>query len=591
MKYSLLKLSALSAAIINPSFAAFHKDARINTNDGPLTISKLEIGQLVSSYSPRSLARGMAMVVAKSLGHNTNWIVKIDTGKKKIKAMPDQVLFDVGGHQWVKAKDLTTDHVLLGEDGSLVNIVGIKSRRRKSFSLPHELMVAHKDHTFFVDGVLNHNMLSAFVKSIGDVTDLAGKEGVKKTILNNVTGPELLGIKAMGKIGEWAYEGIQEENELIARGEFVPHDRKTTFAEQSGAWNVAPSTPVKEESRPGSAPRSHATKADNMHAAVGMGNQSSMRPHVWMLGPGPSSGKRTGAGITGRSPNNNNNNEEENRRVREAAEYRKILVAEAKKREEYDAQVRDRKSRSVAMTEAEVIARRDAGLPYKYAERQNYNRTSNTADVFDQKSFLADPLAVVLPSDSAQRMQMLEEMGRVRAAEQLEKNAVGKAALLQKCVQPEKSNVQDIPEKRAASSEEVQKLNNMFGVVSVPEIVDLPKPVSAAVLAKIYAKSARDRLEQFVHENDAKLAEEQRRADAEIRALQVKESESATKYEYSRGRAAESERYESASEAIHKRFQEARERLHARAEGAQERLQARGQGASERLHARQNNNQ
>jgi hypothetical protein len=157
MKYNLFKVSAFSACIFNVSFAAFHKDALVSTSDGPVPMDLIRPGHMVLAYSPRLGSTGFSIVQAKNMASNNGFMVDINVGDRVIHAMPGQLLFDVALNSFVKARRLTSRHILFGEDSSLINIQDVKIRRRSSFSTPNEITVGN-DHTLFVDGVLNHNM-------------------------------------------------------------------------------------------------------------------------------------------------------------------------------------------------------------------------------------------------------------------------------------------------------------------------------------------------------------------------------------------------------------------------------------------------
>jgi hypothetical protein len=158
MKYNLFKVSAFSACIFNVSFAAFHKDALVSTSDGPVPMDLIRPGHMVLAYSPRLGSTGFSIVQAKNMASNNGFMVDINVGDRVIHAMPGQLLFDVASNSFVKARRLTSRHILFGEDSSLINIQDVKIRRRSSFSTPNEITLGN-DHTLFVDGVLNHNVL------------------------------------------------------------------------------------------------------------------------------------------------------------------------------------------------------------------------------------------------------------------------------------------------------------------------------------------------------------------------------------------------------------------------------------------------
>lgn len=254
MKYNLLKLSALSA-MMSPAFAALHQDAQAITPYGTKSIKDLQVGDLVRAFSPAAGGNGMGEVLAKSRSfcdqsrsvieiylEQPNADSEIGSTIKTLRAMPNQLLFDVNAYRYCKAKDITVDNVLYGEDGSPLTVLGTQRKRRNSYTPLYEVTVDHK-HNLFVDGVLSHNM---------DANDWV-KEGIKKTVMTVLPSEVVLFAGAAGKVGEWAYEGMQQEKAAIASGDFIPVDRPASFAEQSGAWNAKPDPVV--ETPPAAAPR------------------------------------------------------------------------------------------------------------------------------------------------------------------------------------------------------------------------------------------------------------------------------------------------------------------------------------------------
>lgn len=248
MKYNLLKLFAVSTAFMNPAFAAFHEDSTVSTEEGPVQISKLRLGQKVHAYSPITTAMGKANIIYKGISHNlTRSCIDIDIGNRIIKAMPDQRFYDLSSNMWVKARDLEAeDHVLMGQDGSPINILDVQLRKRRVIQFPIELSVNSPGRALFIDGVLCHNM---DVDTVETGIDFLAKEGIKKSLPVEITGPEWAGISAMMKVGVEAYKGCQQSNEAIARGELVPVDINPTWGELNGFEKPA-------ESRPAAAPRS-----------------------------------------------------------------------------------------------------------------------------------------------------------------------------------------------------------------------------------------------------------------------------------------------------------------------------------------------
>jgi hypothetical protein len=248
MKYNLLKLFAVSTAFMNPAFAAFHEDSTVSTEEGPVQISKLRLGQKVHAYSPITTAMGKANIIYKGLSHNlTRSCIDIDIGTRIIKAMPDQRFYDLSSNMWVKARDLEAeDHVLMGQDGSPIDILDVQLRKRRVIRFPIELSVNSPGRALFIDGVLCHNM---DVDTVEKGIDFLAKEGVKKSLPVEVTGPEWVGISAMMDMGVKAYKGVQESNAAIERGELIPVDINPSWGELNGFEKPA-------ESRPAAAPRS-----------------------------------------------------------------------------------------------------------------------------------------------------------------------------------------------------------------------------------------------------------------------------------------------------------------------------------------------
>lgn len=160
MKYNLVKISAVSAVFMNPLFAAFHEDSIATTSEGHVEIGRIKVGQRVHSYSPISTAMGKAEVIYRAHSRRfTRSCIDIDIGTRMIRATPDQLLFDLNGRTWTKAKDLDEDkHVLLGEDGSPIMIKDVQLRKKRLLSFPIELCVESPGKALFVDGVLCHSV-------------------------------------------------------------------------------------------------------------------------------------------------------------------------------------------------------------------------------------------------------------------------------------------------------------------------------------------------------------------------------------------------------------------------------------------------
>jgi len=156
MKYNLVTISAISAVFMNPLFSSFHEDSTVTTSEGRIGIGRLRVGQKVNSYSPISTAMGKAEVMYRAQSYRfTRSCIDIDIGARIIRAMPDQLFFDLGGRRWIRAKSLDEDkHVLLGEDGSPITIKDVQLRKKRLLSFPIELSVHSPGKALFVDGVL-----------------------------------------------------------------------------------------------------------------------------------------------------------------------------------------------------------------------------------------------------------------------------------------------------------------------------------------------------------------------------------------------------------------------------------------------------
>jgi hypothetical protein len=163
-------------------FGAFHRAAKVSTGKGTVEMADIIPGDTVLAYSPRLGSNGISFVYEKSIGANNGFMVEINVGNGKvIRAMPKQLLFDVNTQTFIQARKLTNKHVLLSEDSSLINVEGIKIKRRKSFSVPHEISVGD-DHTLFVDGVLNHNVFPSIAAAASYFGWGAAAAGSKKYV-------------------------------------------------------------------------------------------------------------------------------------------------------------------------------------------------------------------------------------------------------------------------------------------------------------------------------------------------------------------------------------------------------------------------
>jgi len=303
MKYSLLKLSAL-AAIIDPmceasdrhllTHAGFHRESSVLTSGGRRQVDEIEVGDYVHAYSTLTTAMGKAAVLDKALGRPSRLIMEIDLGDRTIKATPHQRFFDVNKHHFIRACDLTTENILLGEDGSLVNIMGIQKRLRGLLGCAHEITIGHKDHAFFVDGVLCHNMDDA----MGFVGKTMVTEGLKKGVIGAMSAPVSAGIGAALMVTAHAAKQINQPGHEMVKDSFseIDHDLPPSMRN-----DLLPPPPAVIEVRPGGAPQSdaaakrqvnHANVEKFRRANAERNNLAKMSRTFSMVQPGPSTGPR-----------------------------------------------------------------------------------------------------------------------------------------------------------------------------------------------------------------------------------------------------------------------------------------------------------
>jgi len=293
MKYNLLKVLAF-AAFVSPVFAAFHKDAKLSTHRGQLPITEVPMGEYVKSFSPRTQAMGKAQIISKYFDHNVSSEVIIDLGTRKIKAMPYQQMFDINKQEWVMARNLTPRNILMDEEGSPVDIVAVKLKRRTSFSAPREITVGSKEHTLFVDGVLCHNM--------DDIAEWAAKaainEGVKRGVLAAASSPFLLAAGGTGLLMVHAGRQVNKPGPH----EYIPESFSDVDHGLPPALRDAGIEVILPAAAPQPAPPAAAPKYKFDQARMTMFKQSVLKPGVRMVEPGSSIGKRAAIQVPDYAP-------------------------------------------------------------------------------------------------------------------------------------------------------------------------------------------------------------------------------------------------------------------------------------------------
>lgn len=579
MKYSLLKLSVL-AAIMNTANAAFRGSSLVTTPSGETKkIKHLDVGDHVNAYSPLTEARGRAIVLAKALSEDIHSTIDIDLGHKTVRASSHQKVFDVAGHYFIRAKDLTPYNVLLAEDGTPLNIVGVKRRKASccSGSNSYEVTIDTKDHAFFVDGILCHNggEMSTMAKpAVEVVVDNAIKESVKQNILGGVSPT---GLAIMGKIAIKAHEGIQESNAAMARGDLIPVESNISWGEQNGL--IAP--PPVAEVAPAAAPkrrvnqdavqkwrqanRNSVAKDQRATRVIGPSNNLNNNavvqiPNMVPEGhhfPSSAGDMRTEKQMRADAKAKYKKEQEERKQWKAEKEQKKVQeindraneMLQAQKEAEAKKHAENPNKKHPLRTQEEAMLRRDAGLPYKHDELPP-----------------VDPLESVysLPTDPKElqdaKMRILREMADKRASELNEKAAALSApapqvqAPLQMPVEnpftsmfpginkplPPKvmSSVNKSIERAAALQEQMIAARatadaRRAAADRAAEVLALPPYVGVGVLTKAGHQAQENNRQRQMQDHLEKMRQmqEQRRAQEQQRFNQVRNAESAQKSE------------------------------------------------------------
>jgi len=125
--------------------------------DETLPVENAQKGSLIQSLSKDKRLLVSAYVLATS-SVETNSIIEVDLGDRRIQAAANQTFFDPVLNKWIKAKDLTNKNSLLGVDLVHKIVVGTELKTGK-----FEVMRISVDgsHYIFSDGVLTHNFQAA----------------------------------------------------------------------------------------------------------------------------------------------------------------------------------------------------------------------------------------------------------------------------------------------------------------------------------------------------------------------------------------------------------------------------------------------
>lgn len=506
MKYSLLKLSAL-AAIMNTAHAAFRGNSTVVTPDGVKKIKHLDVGEHVNAYSPLTDARGRAVVLAKALSNEFQSVVDIDLGHRTVRAFAHQKVFDVGGHYFIRAKDLTPNKsILLGQDGSMLDVLGIKKKRASCFSTsdPYEVIIDTRDHAFFVDGILCHN--GHEVSKLADATETVMIfEGVKRGALAGVPPPLLIA----GGVGLKLVRHAANQINVPGPHEYVPdsfsdieHDLPPSLRDDL--------LPPPLEIAPAAAPVKRAVNQDAVQKWRQAQASDRATRAVHMVEPTRSNKNARIQVPVGQANDIDRQYQEQKGRELYAREMKEIQdrkngsqykwqakkEAEAKRQKELPQN--PNKQHSV-LDEAEALARKNAGLPYKEGERP-------AVDPLENMCFLpVDPV-----KRQEEKMRILERMGANRLSEQAEKAPVVEAA----------------PRVIKATPEQIEAINKMVGTggegllktlkASQPQapaaqIAELPPHIAVDVVSKAHLQAGENRRAKQMDDH----LERMRRAEAQ----------------------------------------------------------------------------
>jgi len=550
MKYGLLKISAVSAAIMNPAFAAFHEKSLVATPDGNRLMRELEIGNRVRSFSPRSQAMGNAMVVAKSLAEQSKSIMEIGlAGKGEIRAMPRQRVFDVGSQSWVMAKDLTSSHILFGEDGSLIDIISVEKQRRTSFSLPHDITVSSIDHTVFVDGVLCHNgaEMSAMAGSVVQKGgEMAITEGIKKGVIAVVPPPVLiagggmilLGVHAARQINEGNPEDFVPSNNSDYMQDILPLDMREAAAATRLPEVAVASIPKEEPKR-----RVNHANVDKFRAH--MSAQFNAERAISVVQPSGSTGRNIDLCALGFTPYPDQcaprkkeepqapDNRTKKQRAQDAKEDAKREAAEnAAERARFFEQ--GDKIAEKRLAEKKQHAE-DAKREKKELKNEHKERVDKEGQKFLEEHGMTERQFKRLPPAAQKRQKEIVTNNRETAIEKqkmadyAQKREAGKA---QRRADVERAHDEMILAMFPDLSDDVHAIFNRPAAapkpVSTPGILALPPLVGMSVATQVSAEASERRL------NKQRLTNKEivRRAEASVQAFNIKKTEGSQKSAY-----------------------------------------------------------
>ena len=164
-------------------FNSFDGSTLVSTKFGLVSIEEIHIGDLVWAYDETTGNSSLQEVVHIIVGDGEKTLVDISLESGEIITATDEHPFYLPSKKaWVNASELEVGSVLLGQDGSLLSVVGVKSY--KQITKVYNLTV-NNDHTFYVgsDSVLSHNegicekALKTATKNVKKIQSRALKRG------------------------------------------------------------------------------------------------------------------------------------------------------------------------------------------------------------------------------------------------------------------------------------------------------------------------------------------------------------------------------------------------------------------------------
>ncbi len=158
---TILIVYSIQIAAVIPSTAS------VQTSTGIRSLDEVRVGEDVLSVNEDSTRLARAAVIVNNPAGRRNSTIEIYLANNKIKACADQLFFNPIQNQWVKAEDIDDTTMLLDEDLTPVEVLGV--RRKSGVPLMARLLAVGRTHTLFVDGVLVHNMLQAALDFAGNI--------------------------------------------------------------------------------------------------------------------------------------------------------------------------------------------------------------------------------------------------------------------------------------------------------------------------------------------------------------------------------------------------------------------------------------